>query len=111
MAAPTRYATNRTTILRDSSHYQETYLRMKENYDYAEERYRELQEYVFREGQMPFMTIMTHFKPFVETVKQDLASQFDTHFFEDNEDVQLDDMSSSGAHVVLLVGCFLQACL
>jgi len=102
------YATNRTTILRDSSHYQETYLRMKENYDYAEERYRELQEYVFREGQIPFVSIMTHFKPFVETVKQDLASQFDTRFFEDNEDVRLDDMSSSGAHVVLLIGCFLQ---
>ncbi len=102
------YATNRTTILRDSSHYQETYLRMKENYDYAEERYRELQEYVFREGQISFVSILTHFKPFIETVKQDLASQFDTHFFEDNEDVLLDDMSSSGAHVVLLVGCFLQ---
>ena len=102
------YATNRTTILRDSSHYQETYLRMKENYDYAEERYRELQEYVFSEGQISFVSILTHFKPFIETVKQDLASQFDTHFFEDNEDFRLDDMSSSGAHVMLLIGCFLQ---
>ena len=102
------YATNRTTILKDSSHYQETYLRMKENYDYAEERYRELQEYVFREGQISFVSILTHFKPFVETVKQDLASQFDAKAVEDNPDSRIDDLSSSGAHVVLLVGCALQ---
>ena len=35
-------ASNRATIVADSTHYQEAYLRLKETYDYAEQRYQAL---------------------------------------------------------------------
>ena len=43
------YADNRAIIVADSTHYQEAYLRMKETYDYAESRYRDLERYFFVE--------------------------------------------------------------
>ncbi len=39
------YADNRDVMVADSSHYQAAYWRMKEAYDYAQSRYRELEKY------------------------------------------------------------------
>ncbi|MBR5063594.1 MAG: hypothetical protein IKX05_02635, partial [Bacteroidales bacterium] len=53
------YAENRATVLADSLHYQEAYLRLKESYDYATSRYRLLQEEIFTEGQIPWWTLLS----------------------------------------------------
>ncbi|MBQ3312476.1 MAG: hypothetical protein IJG74_01595, partial [Prevotella sp.] len=53
-------ASNRATIVADSTRYQEAYLRLKETYDYAEQRYQALERYIFVDGQTPFLDIMAN---------------------------------------------------
>ena len=53
-------ANNRATVIADSMHYQEAFLRLKETYDYAESRYRYLERYVFVDGQTSFLDILAN---------------------------------------------------
>ena len=52
------HANNRATVIADSTHYQAAYFRMQEAYDYAQARYRDLEKYVFIDGQTPFLEIL-----------------------------------------------------
>jgi len=70
-------AQNRANIVADSTHYQAAYWRMKESYDYAQSRYRELEKYVFVDGQTPFLDIMASPRPAWEKVKVALHAQYD----------------------------------
>ena len=45
------YVESKNTIVADSTHYQEAYLRLKESYDYAKNRYNLLQREIFSDGQ------------------------------------------------------------
>ena len=45
------YVDSKSMIVADSTHYQEAYLRLKESYDYAKNRYSILQQEIFRDGQ------------------------------------------------------------
>ncbi len=54
-------ASRRETVIADSTHYHRTYLRLKESYDYAQDRYVVLQERVFKQGQTPYYIILPHF--------------------------------------------------
>ena len=45
------YVESKNLIVADSTHYQEAYLRLKESYDYAKDRYTLLQKEIFRDGQ------------------------------------------------------------
>ena len=71
------YADNRATIVADSTHYQEAYWRMKETYDYAQFRYRELEKYVFLEGQTSFLDILSNPRYFWDRTVVDLHEQYD----------------------------------
>ena len=71
------HADNRATVIADSMHYQEAYLRMKEAYDYAETRYIGLERYVFSEGQTPFMDILANFSYHWNKTQTDLREQYD----------------------------------
>ena len=117
------YADNRATVIADSSHYQEAYLRMKEAYDYAQFRYRELEKYVFSEGQTPFLDIMANPKYYWNKTLADLQGQYDFSEVgggdqpEDSASVDennsenhsmLDDLSSKGENAFLVVGCIIQ---
>ena len=79
------YADNRAMVQKDSTHYQEAYLRMKETYDYAQSQYRELENYVFKDGQTPFLEIMSAPQYYWSIVMSDLRAQYDFHVFDDNE--------------------------
>jgi hypothetical protein len=68
-------ADNRATVIADSMHYQEAYLRLKETYDYAQTRYRELERYIFVEGQTPFMEILANPGNYWDKTKVDLRGQ------------------------------------
>ena len=70
-------ALNRTKIVADSTHYQAAYWRMNEAYDYAQSRYRELEQYVFRDGQTPFMSILASPGAAWDKVKVALHAQYD----------------------------------
>ena len=52
------YAETKAVVVADSIHYYETYLRLKETYDYAHDYYQVLQNRIFVEGQTPWYTIM-----------------------------------------------------
>ena len=52
------YAETKAVVVADSIHYYETYLRLKETYDYAHDYYQVLQNRIFVEGQIPWYTIL-----------------------------------------------------
>ena len=52
------YAETKAVVVADSIHYYETYLRLKETYDYAHDYYQVLQNRIFVEGQTPWYTIL-----------------------------------------------------
>ena len=69
-------ADNRAKVVADSTHYQEAYLRLKENYDYAQSRYRDLEQYIFLDGQTPFLEILANPRYFLQKTKVDLRKQY-----------------------------------
>ena len=77
------YADNRALVQADSTHYQEAYLRMKETYDYAQSQYQELENYVFIDGQTPFLEIMANPQYYWSIVMSDLRGQYDFHEIND----------------------------
>jgi small-conductance mechanosensitive channel len=78
------YADNRAIIVADSTHYQEAYLRMKETYDYAESRYRDLERYFFVDGQTPFLEILADPSTYWRKTMVDLRDQYNFHIFDDD---------------------------
>ncbi len=56
------YSANKDYIVEDSTHYENVYLRLKESYDYAQRRYKILQNRIFIEGQTDYPTILKNFK-------------------------------------------------
>ena len=70
------HADNRAKVIADSTHYQAAYFRMKEAYDYAQARYRDLEQYVFVEGQTPFLDILANPKGQWEKVRVALRNQY-----------------------------------
>ena len=70
------YAGNRETVIADSTHYQEAFLRAKEAYDYAEERYTELDQYVYETGQTPFVEVLIHFGSYWSKMVREMRDQY-----------------------------------
>jgi len=70
------YVANRDTITRDSIYYQEAYLRLKESYDYVEECYLKLQDYIFKEGQTSWLEILSDPKLYWHEMLVDTRSQY-----------------------------------
>ena len=89
------YAENRAMVQEDSTHYQEAYLRMKETYNYAQSKYQELEDYVFIDGQTPFLDIMADPKYYWGNVMSDLRGQYDFHEFDDDNDLPADSTAVS----------------
>ena len=56
------YSANKDYIVEDSTHYENVYLRLKESYDYAQKRYKILQNRIFIEGQTAYPTVLKGFK-------------------------------------------------
>ncbi|MCR4860137.1 MAG: mechanosensitive ion channel [Bacteroidales bacterium] len=56
------YSANKDYIVEDSTHYENVYLRLKESYDYAQKRYKILQNRIFIEGQTDYRTLLRDFK-------------------------------------------------
>ena len=72
-----RHVSNRDSMIADSTHYQAAYWRMTEAYDYAQSRYRELEKYVFVDGQEPFMVFLADPKGSWNKIKLALHNQYD----------------------------------
>lgn len=123
------HADNRATLIADSTHYLEAYLRMKEAYDYAEARYFELEKYVFIDGQTPFKDILSNPGFYWSQVVEDLERQYDFNELDedkysassdstkvssdgsDNDISYLDNLSSKGENSMLVIVCIIQLLL
>ena len=111
-----QHATNRATVKADSTHYQAAFYRVKEAYDYAQSRYRELEKYVFTEGQTPFPTILANPGYYWEKVKADVHEQYSLEELDSRNQKQLEEgskmkdeddifanLSSRGANSTLVI--------
>ena len=70
------YSANKDYIIEDSLHYKNVYLRLKESYDYAQDRYKILQNQIFFEGQTAYGSIL---KDFGRQWKQAVAGMKDRY--------------------------------
>ena len=116
-------ANNRATVIADSMHYQEAFLRLKETYDYAESRYRDLERYVFVDGQTPFIDILANPGYYWNKIMVDLRGQYsmkelskaldestvDENASDDENDATFfQHLSSKAENAMLLFVCILQ---
>ena len=116
-------ANNRATVIADSTHYQEAYLRLKETNDYAEARYRALERYIFVDGQTPFLDIIANPGYYWNKTKVDLRGQYslkelsngldETDIDENASDDENDatffqHLSSKAENTLLVIVCILQ---
>ena len=70
------YFESKAIVVADSIHYSETYMRLKESYDYASDYYKVLQNRIFVEGQTPWPTIMSHFRRYWRQAKEDTKEKY-----------------------------------
>ena len=98
------YAENRATVLSDSLHYQEAYLRLKESYDYANERYKILQRDIFVDGQYPWWTIMSDTGYYWKLAMEDASTQYSVSgFSKEGGSENMDDLGSKSMNTVQLL--------
>jgi small-conductance mechanosensitive channel len=71
------YAETKAVVVADSIHYYETFLRLKETYDYAHDYYQVLQNRIFVEGQTPWYTILTHPGRYWKQAMGDASEKYD----------------------------------
>lgn len=70
------YAESKAIVVADSIHYYETYLRLKESYDYASDYYKLLQYRIFIEGQTPWFTILANPSKYWQQAKEDVRDKY-----------------------------------
>ncbi len=73
------YAETKAVVVADSIHYYETFLRLKETYDYAHDYYQVLQNRIFVEGQTPWFTILNHPGRYWKQAISDAHEKYDLH--------------------------------
>ncbi len=72
------YAETKAVVVADSIHYYETFLRLKETYDYAHEYYQVLQNRIFVEGQTPWYTILQRPGRYWRQAMEDAHEKYDS---------------------------------
>lgn len=86
------YFESKAILVADSIHYSETYLRLRESYDYASNYYKLLQHRIFVEGQTPWPTILAHYQRYWSRAKEDTREKYAlnelTTFFRSNDDIE-----------------------
>ena len=97
------YAENRATVLVDSLHYQEAYLRLKESYDYAVRRFNVLQQEVFEEGQIPWWKIASNFRYYMTQARLDAQGQYSMEGLKGNGDIDLNNLEGNSINTFLLI--------
>ena len=105
------YAGHRDSVIRDSTHYQEAYLRTKEAYDYAEARYAELDKYVFEDGQIPYLTILTNFNYYWNKMLRVWHNQYDydeLKRLQKSDDTFYNSLTGRAEKAYLITACAIQ---
>ena len=94
------YADNRAIWIADSTHYQAAYWRMQEAYNYAQSRYRELEKYVFVDGQTPFLDILADPRGHWDKVKAALRDQYDFKELDSEGPQPVDSLAATAEEVI-----------
>ena len=97
------YAENRATVLSDSLHYQEAFLRLKESYDYASTRYKKLQEEIFVEGQHPWWDLLSNATVYWKLAAQEAKAQYDLTALAGQNDFEPTDINSKSLNSYLFM--------
>lgn len=70
------YFESKSIVVADSIHYSDTYMRLKESYDYASNYYKLLQRRIFVEGQTPWPVILSDFDRYWAEAKSDMREKY-----------------------------------
>jgi small-conductance mechanosensitive channel len=70
------YVESKTIVVADSIHYHETFLRLKETYDFARNYYQLLQNNIFIEGQTPWFSMLTNPSRYWQKAKEDIKEKY-----------------------------------
>ena len=73
------YKTSREKVSADNEHYIETNDRLKENYDYAQERYKSLQRSIIK-GQDSYIMVLRSPKRYAQRAFEEARDKYDTSF-------------------------------
>ena len=74
------YAETKAVVVADTIHYYETFLRLKETYDYAHDYYQVLQDRIFVEGQTPWLTILRSPGRYWQQAVHDAREKYDREY-------------------------------
>ena len=106
------YAETRELVMADSTHYREAQLRMAESYNYARDYSELLQDKVFKEGQTPWKTILTHPAEYWKEAWRAMAEKYNFSSFmkklaanetiDKNEDIAKDNQLTNSARIFWL---------
>lgn len=78
-------AANKDRIIRDSTHYQRAYLRLKESYDYAQDHYKQLQNRIFVQGQTAYPKIVGAFGRYWNRAVSEFRDKYDFGRFRETD--------------------------
>ena len=70
------YKEGKEQILTDSQHYESANARLKESYDYAQERYRIIQKRIFTQGQDNYLEILSHPGRYIKQAIHELRTKY-----------------------------------
>ena len=106
------YAETRELVMADSTHYREAQLRMAESYNYARDYSALLQDKVFKEGQTPWKTILTHPGEYWKEAWRAMAEKYNFSSFmkklaekekiDRNEEIAKDNQMTNSARIYWL---------
>lgn len=72
----------RDHMVEDNEHYSTTDSRLKEAYDYAQERYKLVQKKIFVDGQRNYLYILTHLRGSVKKAVSDFRDKYGRDYFD-----------------------------
>ena len=79
-----KYKEMRTEFSTDSEHYEHIQKHLKEVYDYAQKRYKEIQESIFVNGDESYFSLLSHLNRSVRQMKRDMADKYENKNYEYN---------------------------
>ena len=72
------YSSTKDRIIADNEHYETASIRLKESYDYAQDRYRQIQKNIFVQGQDSYLTVLGSFGAYFKRALQDARAKYGT---------------------------------
>lgn len=70
------YSAAKDHIIEDSEHYEDADVRLKESYDYAQKRYKDIQKRIFMGGQDNYLFVLKTFPSYLHHAVEDAAAKY-----------------------------------